>query len=303
MRFNRGDDTPAPWLRVNFGSAMSSSAHTTTPVVLVTGASRVIGAATALAFGRGGWRVAIAARTQTEGQALDHQLRRPDGVALAGSLGAPAEALRAVGTEVFAQSMDLMDSASLDAGLDAVLAHFGRIDLLINNAVYQDREINALLRDLDDAALQRTLGGNVVAPFHLVRRLLPTLVAQGGGQIINVCSGAGRHDPPVPADQSGWGFAYGASKAALGRLAGCINTEYGRHGLRAYSVNPGLVSTEAVTATLGDSGVLEQRHGAMRPRTIAAALLWLATDARAPQLARSAQMIDLQPLVREHGLG
>lgn len=271
-------------------------------VVLVTGASRGIGAATALAFGRAGWRIAITARSQSEGQHLEHQLRRPDGKLLAGSLATTAQALRDVGAEVFTHAMDLMDSASLDAALDAVLAHFGRIDLLINNAVYQDREINAMLADLDDTALQRTFLGNVIAPYHIARRLLPTLVAQGGGQIINVCSGAGRRDPPIAADKGGWGFAYGANKAALARLAGMINVEYGAQGLQAWSVNPGLVSTEAVTATLGDGGELEQRYGAMRPEAVATAFLWLATDPRAPELAKDGKMIDLQPLVREHGL-
>ena len=276
--------------------------NTPSPVVLITGASRGIGAATAATFGRAGWRVAITARSQTEGAQLDHQLRRPDGRLLAGSLARTAEAVAATGAEVFAHAMDLMDTASLDTALDAVLAHFGRVDLLINNAVYQDREMNALLLALDDAALVRSLAGNVVAPFHLARRLLPTLIAQGGGQIINVCSGAGRNDPPVPTDQGGWGFAYGASKAGLARLAGMINREHGRQGLRAFSVNPGLVSTEAVTATLGDDGVLARRYGAMAPEAIAVALLWLATDPRAQALAKGPDMIDLQPLAREQGL-
>jgi NAD(P)-dependent dehydrogenase (short-subunit alcohol dehydrogenase family) len=273
------------------------------PVVLITGASRGIGAATAVAFGRAGWRVAITARTQSEGQPLEHQLRRPDGALMAGSLATTAAAVRATGAEVYVHPMDLMDPTSLDAALDAVLAHHGRIDLLVNNAVYQDRESNALLAQLDDDALQRTLWGNVVAPFHLVRRLLPAMVAQGGGQIVNISSGAGKADPPVPADQGAWGYAYGASKAAMARLAGCINVEYGAKGVRAFSVNPGLVSTEAVTATLGDGGLLEQRYGAMKPQAIAAGLVWLATDPRAAALAADPMMIDLQDVVRAHGIG
>jgi NAD(P)-dependent dehydrogenase (short-subunit alcohol dehydrogenase family) len=276
--------------------------HTNSPVVLVTGASRGIGAATALAFGRAGWRVAITARTQAEGQTLDHQLRRPDGSTMAGSLATTAAALRAAGAEAFAHPMDLLDLASIDCAADAVLTHFGQVDLLINNAVYQDREMNAMLLELDEAALDRTLRGNVVAPFHLMRRLLPAILARGGGQVINVCSGAGRRDPPVAANAGGWGFAYGASKAAMARMAGCINREHGGQGLRAFSVNPGLVSTEAVTATLGDGGWLEQRHGAMTPASVAAAMLWLATDPKAAALAESAAMLDLQDLVREHGL-
>lgn len=272
------------------------------PVVMITGASRGIGAAAAVAFGGAGWRVAITARTQTEGQRHAHQLRRPDGTLMAGSLASTAQAVTATGAEVFSQAMDLMDPASLDAAVEAVLAHFGRIDLLVNNAVYQDRECNALIAQLDDAALERTLWGNVVAPFHLVRRVLPAMLSQGGGQIINISSGAGKADPPVPADHGAWGFAYGASKAALARLAGCINVEHGRQGIRAFSVNPGLVSTEAVTATLGDGGLLEQRFGAMKPQAIGAGLVWLATDPRAAALAADPVMIDLQDLVRTHRL-
>ncbi|WP_213308486.1 SDR family oxidoreductase [Paraburkholderia sacchari] len=277
---------------------MSNSA----PVVLVTGASRGIGAATALAFGRAGWRVAIAARTQTEGQTLDHQLRRPDGTLLTGSLASTAQAVSATGAAVFAQPMDLMDGPSLDAAADAVLSHYGRVDVLINNAVYQDRETNAMLLDTDDDVLARTFYGNVSAPLRLVRRLLPPMIAQGGGQIINVSSGAGRNDPPVPANQGGWGFAYGASKAALARMAGCLNREHGRDGIRAFSVNPGVVATQALSAALGAGGDIEKRYGAMQPEAIAAALHWLVTDARAALLAARPVMLDLQELVREHGL-
>lgn len=281
---------------------MSAAATSASPVVFITGASRGIGAATAEAFGRAGWRVAIAARTQGDSQPLAHQLRRPDGQLLAGSLATTAAAVLASGAEVFAHAMDLMDTASMDAALDAVLAHYGRIDLLVNNAVYQDREINAMLLELDDAALERTLLGNVVAPFHLARQLLPTLLAQGGGQIINVCSGAGQKDPPVAANQGGWGFAYGASKAALARLAGCINREHGGQGVRAFSVNPGLVATEAVSATLGDASALAQRYGAMAPAAIAASLVWLASDPAAAALARKPTLVELQELVREQQL-
>jgi NAD(P)-dependent dehydrogenase (short-subunit alcohol dehydrogenase family) len=256
-----------------------------------------------VAFGRAGWRVAITARTQAEGQVLAHQLRRPDGTLLAGSLQATAAAVRATGAEVFEQPMDLLDPASLDAAVDATQARWGRIDLLLNNAVYQDRESNALLDGLDDARSNARCTAMWSHRCHLVRRVLPLMVAQGGGQIINVSARAPAPPTrPWPADQGGWGFAYGASKAALARLAGCINIEYRERRIRAFSVNPGLVSTEAVTATLGDGGALEQRYGAMRPAPIAAALVWLATDPRAAELASGPGMIDLQPLVREQGL-
>jgi NAD(P)-dependent dehydrogenase (short-subunit alcohol dehydrogenase family) len=276
---------------------------TPSPVVLITGASRGIGAATALAFGQAGWRVAVAARSQHEGQALPHQLRRPDGRPLSGHLGTTVQALQAAGAPALACPMDLLDTASLDATVDRVLAHFSRVDLLINNAVYQDPEMNAGVARLSADALQRTFTGNVAAPLQLVQRLLPAFRAQGGGQVINIASGAGAADSPLPPDAGGWSFAYGASKAALARLAGFINLEHRADGVRAFTVNPGLVSTEAVTATLGDGGLLEQRYGAMAPQRIAAGLLWLATAPEAAALSRGPGMVELQPLIRSRGLG
>lgn len=269
------------------------------PVVLITGASRGIGAATAIFFALRGWRVAITARTLTEGAQLDNQLRLPNGQLLSGSLESTARAIEAAGGEVFAHVMDLMELTSLDKAADAVLQRFGRVDLLINNAVYQNREINHLIPEITAGSLQRCLLGNVIAPFHLAQRLLPSMAAQGGGRIINVCSAAGQYNPPVPADQGGWGFAYGASKAAVARLAGCINTEYRQQNVRAFSVNPGVVTTEAVKATLGDDGVLAQRYGAATPEQIAAALFWLGSEPEALSLAKSHTMLDLQPLYQE----
>lgn len=271
----------------------------TKPVVLITGASRGIGAATAVFFANKGWRVAITARTLTEGAQMENQLRLPDGRLLSGSLQSTADAIEAADGEVFSHVMDLMDLSSLDKAADAVLERFGRIDLLINNAVYQNREVNDLIPKISADSLQRSMQGNVIAPFHLAQRLLPAMVAQRGGRIINVCSAAGQYNPPVPADKGAWGFAYGASKAAIARLAGCINTEYKTQGVSAFSVNPGVVTTEAVKATLGDDGVLAQRYGAATPEEIAAALFWLGTEEDALPLAKSYTMIDLQPLYKE----
>jgi NAD(P)-dependent dehydrogenase (short-subunit alcohol dehydrogenase family) len=272
------------------------------PVVFVTGASRGIGAATAIAFAKAGWRVAIAARTLHQQQTQNHQLRYADGQLLRGSLTDTAQAIEACGAQVLMQSMDLLDAKSMDAALEATLQHFGRIDVLINNAVYQDREVNAMLLDLDDEALQRSLVGNVVAPFHLAKKVMPHMIAQGGGKIVNVGSGAGQYDPPMAANQGGWGFAYGASKAGMGRLAGVINREWGHKGLLAFSVNPGFVNTEAAQATLGLDAELSKKYGATTPEAIAASLVWLVSDASAAELTQKPQLIDLQALIKTKAL-
>lgn len=272
------------------------------PVALVTGASRGIGAATAIAFAKAGWRIVIAARTVHELQTQNHQLRYADGQLLRGSLSETAQIIQACGAEVLIQHMDLMDTPSMDAAVESTLKAFGRIDVLINNAVYQDREINAMLLDLDDDALERSLLGNVVAPFHLVKKVLPHMIAQGGGKIVNVGSGAGQYDPPMAANAGGWGFAYGASKAGMGRLAGCINREWGHKGIVAFSVNPGFVSTEAAQATLGLNAELSKRFGATSPEAIANSLVWLVSNASAVELTQKPNLIDLQSLIKTHQL-
>lgn len=272
------------------------------PVVLVTGASRGIGAATAIAFAKAGWRIVIAARTVHELQTQNHQLRYADGQLLRGSLSETAQIIEACGAEVLIQNMDLMDTPSMDAAVESTLKAFGRIDVLINNAVYQDREVNAMLLDLEDEALERSLLGNVVAPFHLAKKVLPHMIAQGGGKIVNVGSGAGQYDPPMAANAGGWGFAYGASKAGMGRLAGCINREWGHKGIVAFSVNPGFVSTEAAQATLGLDAELSKRFGAISPEAIANSLVWLVSNASAVELTQKPNLIDLQSLIKTHQL-
>lgn len=272
------------------------------PVVLVTGASRGIGAATAIAFAKAGWRIVIAARTVHELQTQNHQLRYADGQLLRGSLPETAQIIEACGAEVLIQNMDLMDTPSMDAAVESTLKAFGRIDVLINNAVYQDREVNAMLLDLEDEALERSLLGNVVAPFHLAKKVLPHMIAQGGGKIVNVGSGAGQYDPPMAANAGGWGFAYGASKAGMGRLAGCINREWGHKGIVAFSVNPGFVSTEAAQATLGLDAELSKRFGATSPEAIANSLVWLLSNASAVELTQKPNLIDLQSLIKTHQL-
>ena len=248
-----------------------------TKTILITGAGTGIGKDTAFALAQRGHQVL--ATTQTDAQAL--------------ALQASAEAQ---GLKLEAFKLDITSAA------DRTLLTQRRIDVLINNAVYQDPEVNAMLLDLDDEALQRSLVGNVVAPFHLAKKVLPHMIAQGGGKIINVGSGAGQYDPPMAANQGGWGFAYGASKAGMGRLAGVINREWGHKGLLAFSVNPGFVNTEAAQATLGLDAELSKKYGATIPEAIAASLVWLVSDASAAELTQKPQLIDLQALIKTKAL-
>jgi NAD(P)-dependent dehydrogenase (short-subunit alcohol dehydrogenase family) len=118
--------------------------------------------------------------------------------------------------------------------------------------------------------------------------------------VINVTSGAGESDPPVAAGKGGWGYAYGAGKAAVSRLSGVMATELGDLGVRAYTLNPGVVTTEALKATIGDKGLIALRSGSAPPHVPAAVMLWLATAEQAPGFQR--RTIAAQPFALEHGI-
>lgn len=269
-------------------------------VAFITGASRGIGRETALAFARAGFDVAISARTLEAGETHAHALTHPDGRPLAGSLEETAAAVRALGREVFAVRMDLLDESSVRAAAAAVLARFGRVDVLVNNAIYQGNDLNLPFMSLGLDTLQRVFQGYVVAPVVLTQCLLPAMLEQGGATVINVTSGAGESDPPVAAGKGGWGYAYGAGKAAVSRLSGVLRAEFGDQDIRAYTINPGVVTTEALHATIGDKGVLAIRKGVAPPQVPAAVLCWLATSDVAP--AFQGRTIQAQPFALEQGI-
>ncbi len=269
-------------------------------VAFITGASRGIGRETALAFARAGYDLAISARTLEEGETHAHALTDAEGRPLAGSLASTAAAVRALGREVLVLRMDLLDEASVRGAAAAVLAHYGQVDVLVNNAIYQGSDLNLPFMALGGETLQRVFQGYVMAPVVLTQCLLPAMIARGGGTVINVTSGAGESDPPVAAGKGGWGYAYGAGKAAVSRLSGVLAAEFGEQGIRAFTINPGVVTTEALRATIGDKGVLALRKGVAPPEVPAAVMCWLATQPEADRFQR--RTVQAQAFALEHGV-
>lgn len=269
-------------------------------VAFITGASRGIGRETALAFARAGFDLAISARTLEEGETHAHALTTADGRPLAGSLASTAAAVRALGRQALVLPMDLLDEDSVRAAAAAVLDHYGQVDVLVNNAIYQGRDLNLPFMELGGDTLQRVFQGYVMAPVVLTQCLLPAMLARGSGTVINVSSGAGESDPPVAAGEGGWGYAYGAGKAAVSRLAGVLAAEFGKRGIRAFTLNPGVVSTEALRATIGDKGVLAMRKGVAPPEVPAAVMCWLATHPEADRFQR--RTVQAQAFALEHGI-
>jgi NAD(P)-dependent dehydrogenase (short-subunit alcohol dehydrogenase family) len=93
-------------------------------------------------------------------------------------------------------------------------------------------------------------------------------------------SGSALNEPPAPADEGGWGFAYPSSKAALIRMAGSIKAEHPAAGLKVFNVEPGFVMTEVMRDN-GLDDAIAQRFNPTAPETVAKVIRWLAEDEQA----------------------
>jgi NAD(P)-dependent dehydrogenase (short-subunit alcohol dehydrogenase family) len=266
----------------------------------VTGASRGIGAESAVALARSGFDVVITARTAIEGERHDHVGKV---TALPGSLEATAQAIRREGQKALVLKADILDETMmLDAASEA-LAEFGTVDLLFNNAVYQGEGNLSPVLDVGRSRVEAIMQGNFYTPLALVKALLPKMLERGQGTIINMVSYTAFNDPPAPADQGGWGFAYPASKAALARMAGSLRVEHPDSGLRCYNLEPGTVFTE-VMRIAGITEELLKRYKAVSPAAIAGVVAWLAENEpsiewlaedalRGPALAKQLGLLDI----------
>ncbi|MEH6551727.1 MAG: SDR family oxidoreductase [Pseudomonadales bacterium] len=273
-------------------------------VAFVTGASRGIGAESAVALAKAGFDVAIVARTLETGESHDYGGAT---LPLPGSLRATAAAIEAHGQQALCLRADVLDQASMETAAEQALAHFGRIDLLFNNAIYQGEGTLSYLMDITSEQLQAAYQGNVFTPLALVKALLPGMVEQGSGTILNMLSATAFMNPPAPADKGGWGFAYASSKAAVGRMVGSIRAEHSDCGLRCFNLEPGTVMTE-VMRNAGISEELMRRYKAVSPAAIASVVAWLADNEpqeewqpeeilHGPAIAKSLGLLEAQSLL------
>lgn len=225
--------------------------------VLITGAARGIGRATALAFAARGARVA-----------LHHHTSRAAAASLLKEL--PGE-----GHHGFAA--DLTSPAACEKLMDEVARHFGGLQVLVNNAgIY---EVNPLA-DIDYAAWQatwqRTLAANLTAPANLSFLAARIMQKQGGGKIINISSrGAFRGEPEA--------VPYGASKAGLNQMSQSLAQALAPHNIFVGVVAPGFVHTDMAAGLLdGPGGDAIRRQSPLgrvaTPEEVAEAVLRLAAD-------------------------
>jgi NAD(P)-dependent dehydrogenase (short-subunit alcohol dehydrogenase family) len=265
------------------------------PVALVTGASRGIGRATSLALAEAGFDVALLARTQHEGTARDDSDSGNDRV-LPGSLDSTSSEVETRGRRAFPVIADLLDRGSLVDAVDATVAEFGRIDLLVNNAVHTGPGSMLTFLDTSIEQFETKVQANYLSQLVLIKAALPTMLQQGRGTIVNVTSHTATHDPPAPVGEGGWGLAYAAAKGAFHRVAGILAVELGDRGIRAFNLDPGNVATERMAVNADDLGL--GRYRPAPPTAPAAAIAWLATN---DEIANGSTVNGLR-LVLERGL-
>jgi 3-oxoacyl-[acyl-carrier protein] reductase len=219
---------------------------------VITGGSRGIGAACVRAFSQAGWRVAFFYLASDEAAQ-----------ALAAETGALA--LRA----------DVTQSASVDAACASVLRDFRHVDALVNNAGVS---LTARLQDVTDAQWRQVLDVNLTGAFYVTRALLPQMIAQKYGRIVNVASIWGMVGGSMEA-------AYSAAKAGLIGLTKALAKEAGPSGITVNALAPGATRTDML-AEYGEETVrqiaLEAPLGRLcEPGEIASAALWLCGDGAA----------------------
>ena len=222
-------------------------------VALVTGASQGIGHACALALAREGASIAVAARNQEKLDAL-------------------VSAIMASGGKAAAFVMDVADEEQVKSAIKAVLAHFGKIDILVNNAgITRDQLVMRMKR----ADWDTVLNTNLTSAFLCIQQVIPSMLKQRWGRIINVTSVFGQMGQAGQAN-------YAASKAGLIGLTMAMAREVASRNITCNAVAPGFIDTN-MTAVLSD----EFKQTAVKsiplgrvgsPEDVASAVRFLASD-------------------------
>jgi len=226
---------------------------------LVTGGGRGIGRAIALALAREGAKVALLARTEAE-------------------LDETAALVEELGAEVLPLQADVGQREQVDAAIEKMLAEWDGVEVLVNNAGIQGPL--GRVEEVDPEAWMQVIQVNLGGCFYVTRKVLPTMIAQGYGKIINLSGGGAVGPRPFFS-------AYSASKAAVVRFSENLAGEVAEHGIDINSIAPGAVNTrmlderlEAGTAVGGQEMKIDQRlleEGGTKPERPAALVVYLAS--------------------------
>jgi NAD(P)-dependent dehydrogenase (short-subunit alcohol dehydrogenase family) len=214
-------------------------------VVLITGGGTGLGRAMTRALARAGASLVIAARR-------------------AGPIEEAAQEVLDLGQQALAVTVDVTDSAQVNRMVSAALDHFGRIDVLVNNAGAVRENVVQPIWEITDQQWHQVMDVNLTGAFYCARAVAKPMADRGKGKIINV-------------------YMYCISKGGLLQLTRTLSFSLARHGITANSIVPGLIPTEATQSDIGGS---LPRSGAFlptgrlgRPEDLGPMAVFLASDA------------------------
>lgn len=238
-------------------------------IALVTGASSGIGEAAAIALAEAGASVAISARRADRLEAL-------------------AKKIETAGAKALILPGDVVDEAVATATVEKTLAHFGKLDILVNSAGIMHM---GTVEGTDLAEYRRVMDVNLMGTVYTCKAVIGPMKAQGHGDIINISSQAGRKTGPMVG-------AYAASKHALNAMSNSMRQEVGGYGIRVCVLMPGATTTEVATS-ISDPNFRAaiQTHvtkdGAVAASEIADAIVFIAAQ---PQRV-NIDLISIRPTV------
>jgi NAD(P)-dependent dehydrogenase (short-subunit alcohol dehydrogenase family) len=224
---------------------------------LVTGASKGLGRAISLALANAGADVALGLRDPESGRDL-------------------AREIEAMGRQALAVRMDVRRRDEIDAAIDAIVARFGRLDIVVNNAGLGP---SAPAEEVTEENFDLTVDVNVKGLFFVSQAAGRQMIRQGSGRIVSLSSQAGF--VALPGES-----IYCMTKAAVAHLTKCLAVEWGRHGITVNAVAPTFIRTPGTEADLADpafaADVKERIAGLHRigePMDVAGAVVFLASPA------------------------
>lgn len=191
-------------------------------VAIITGSTKGIGRATAILMAQEGAKVVITGTTEEAGSEV-------------------VSIIKEAGGDAFFQKTDVTSAEALDALVKAALDHYGKIDILINNAGIGGSLAN--MNQITDAEWNKVLATNLTAAFQIMKLVIPVMENNGGGTIVNVASmastAAGRG-----------GIAYTTAKHGFLGLTRQISLDHGHTGIRINAVLPGPINTQMIARIL-----------------------------------------------------
>ena len=225
-------------------------------VALITGAASGMGASMARIFAGEGAKIVVADVLEEDGKRVVADITKANGAAMF-------------------RRLDVSSEAEWKAAVDAALAEYGRLDILVNDAGLSGSAVEDLF---DTAAWDRLMGVNARGVFLGMKFAIPIMKAAGGGAIVNVSSISGI------TGQHGVHVAYNASKGAVRTLTKAAAVQHGADNIRVNSVHPGLVPPMRSSGRTADPEVRARMlrqvpmRRAGRPEEVANAALFLASD-------------------------